>query len=245
MPEPTASGKLTDFLNLGSARFVVTGLAPDFSSANLAIVAGSLEQTVQQQLALGAQMPAFSQVDLLSRKTITREQLLSKAKSSAGVVFVFGDLAPPSGRFNRMMGPMGRPDNTILPLPPGEVVEQLGIELTPKPVVVLVTRQISIDFLYEELRNILPDYLVLTDYADPLRTTFRLPQNGPGGWYGPPPFAQKDEPSLRQLFNLPPNTLSIVAFDREGKVTYVKADAASTFLPSVAEARAILAKSTK
>jgi hypothetical protein len=105
--------------------------------------------------------------------------------------------------------------------------------------VVFVTRQIGLDYLYGELRNKTPEYLVLTDYADPLRTTFRPPQPNPGGWYGPS-YPGAREPSLRQLFNLPERTLSIAAFDGAGKVVYVKADAAAEFLPSISEARGAL-----
>jgi hypothetical protein len=120
------------------------------------------------------------------------------------------------------------------------VTNQLGVELKSKPVVVLVTRQIGIDFLYDDLRDQVPDYQILADYTDPLRTIFRLPQYGPGGWYGPPYPDGQDQPSLRQLFNLPANTLAIVAFDRRGKVVYVKTDAANSFLPSLSEARSAL-----
>jgi hypothetical protein len=238
LPERTATGIVNDFLTLGAARFVVTEIAPDFSSATLAVVAGSLEQTLKQQLQLGAQMPPFSQVELVTRKTCTREELLERAKNAGGVVFVFGDLAPTGGRFGPPYSPpYGGAASSVLPMPAAEVVEQLGLERKSKPVVVFVTRQISIEFLYQDLRNKTPDYLVLTDYADPLRTNFRVPQS-PGGFYGPS-YPAGHEPSLRQLFNLP-ERLGIAAFDRTGKVVYVKAEAGSEFLPSVAEARAAL-----
>ncbi len=234
LPERTAAAKLTDFLTLGAARFVVTGMAPDFSQASLAIVAGSLEETLKQQLQLGAQMPPFSQVDLVSRKSVTREEVLGKAKGGAPVFFVFGDLPVPRSQFGPSY-PIGG-GTASLPLPPAEIADQLGLELSPKPVVVFVTRQIGIDFLYGDLRNKTPDYFVLADFADPLRTTFRAPQAGPG--YYPAPYPGSREPSLRQLFNLPERTLSIAAFDGSGKVVYVKADAANEFLPAIAEARA-------
>jgi len=238
LPERTASGKLTDFLTLGAARFVVTEVAPDFSSATLAVVAGSLEQTLKQQLQLGAQMPPFSQVELVTRKACTREELLERAKNAGGVVFVFGDLAPTGGRYGQPYAPsFGGMASSVLPMPAAEVAEQLGLERKLKPVVVFVTRQISIEFLYQDLRNKTPDYLVLTDYTDPLRTNFRVPQT-PGGYYGPS-YPGGQESSLRQLFNLP-ERLGIAAFDRTGKVVYVKADAGSEFLPSLAEARAAL-----
>ena len=86
LPERSASGKVTDFLTLGAARFVVTGMAPDFSQATIAVVAGSLEQTLKENLQLGAQMPAFSQVDLVTRKAVTREEVLGRAKNAAPVV---------------------------------------------------------------------------------------------------------------------------------------------------------------
>ncbi len=240
LPERTASGKVTDFLTLGTARFVVTELASDFASATLAIVAGSLEETLKQQLQLGAELPPFSQVELVSRRTCTREQLLERARNAGGVVFIFGDLASTGGRSGPPYYPpsYGGPATSVLPMPAGEIVEQLELERKSKPVVVFVTRQISIEFLYQELRNKTPDYLVLTDYADPLRTSFRLPQ-GPGGYYGPSYPGAANEPSLRQLFNLP-ERLAIAAFDRSGKVIYVKADAGSEFLRSIAEARTAL-----
>ena len=239
LPEHSASGRVSDFLTLGSTRLAVTALAPDFSSASVAVVAGSLEETVKEQLQLGAQMPAFSQVELVERRTVTREDVLTKSRTASGVVFVFGDL-PTSGR--TPYEPMYRPgQNSILALGPGEVAEQLGTQLQPKPLVVFVTRQIGLNFLYEDLRNKTPDYLVLSDFVDPLRTTFRVPQMGPGGWYGPPMMGGQ-EPSLRQLFNLPGNTVSLAAFDSQGKVLYVKANASSGFLPALAEARAALEK---
>jgi hypothetical protein len=246
LPEHAAFGKITDFLTLGAARFVITDLAPDFSSATLALVEGSLERTLKQQLEIGSRMPPFSQVDLATRHSVTREEVLTKARSASGVVFVFGDLAPAGGRFGaRMLPPPGRGQTTALPLPPGEVVEQLGVELRPKPLVVLVTRQIGLDFLYEDLRNKTPDYVLLTDFADPLQTTFRPPQSNPGGWYGPQYPVRSEEPSLRQLFNLPTQTLSIVVFDQQGKVLYVKADAGSAFLPSLVEARSVVVSGQK
>jgi hypothetical protein len=244
LPDRAVSGKITEFLTLGAARFVMTALAPDFSSATLALVSGSLEQTLDQQLQLGAQMPTFAQLDLLNRRTITREGLLHEARTSAGVVFVFGEIVPAKNRF----GPGYSPPyggNTTLPLPPGGVTKQLGVELKSKPIVVLVTRQIDIDFLYDDLRDQTPDYQILADYTDPLRTNFRLPQYTPGGWYGPTYPVSQDQPSLRQLFILPANTLAIVAFDRKGKVVYVKADAASSFLQSLAEARSALVAQAK
>lgn len=242
LPDRTASGKVTDFLTLGAGRFVVTEMAPDFSAASLAVVAGSLEQTIKQQLQLGAQMPPFSQVELVSRKATTREDLLARAKTAGGVVFIFGDLAAPGPRYGGgYMPPSAGGGTMALPLPTAEVAEQVGLELQPKPLVVFVTRQISIEFLYQDLRNKTPDFLILTDYADPLRTTFRVPQNT-GGYYGPS-YPMGQEPSLRQLFNLP-DRLAIAAFDGTGKVVYVKADAGSSFLASVAEARTAL-KGTK
>jgi hypothetical protein len=238
LPDRTASGKVTDFLTLGAGRFVVTEMASDFSSASVAVVAGSLEQTIKQQLQLGAQMPPFSQVELVSRKATTREDLLNRAKTAGGIVFIFGDLASAGPRYGGgYMPPSVGGGNMTLPLPTAEVAEQLGLESQPKPLVVFVTRQISIEFLYQDLRNKTPDYLILTDYADPLRTTFRVPQNT-GGYYGPS-YPMGHEPSLRQLFNLP-DRLAIAAFDGTGKVVYVKADVGSSFLPSVAEARTAL-----
>ncbi len=237
LPEHTASGKISDFLTLGAARFAVTGVTPDFASATLALMSGSLEQTMKQQLQLGSQLPAFAQVDLITRKTVTQTDVLAKAKGSAGVVFVFGDLEPAGGR-GSYPSPYRMPGSTALPLPAADVVEQLAVQMQPKPIVVIVTRAIGLDFLYSDLRNKLPEYFVLADYADPLRTMFR--QSGGPGWYGGPPFTSGQEPSLRQLFNLPANTLAIVAFDQQGKVRYVKADAAASFLPSLAEARAAL-----
>jgi hypothetical protein len=130
---------------------------------------------------------------------------------------------------------------SVLPLPAVEVAQQLGLEMQPKPLVVFVTRQIGLDFLYGELRNKTPDYFILSDFADPLRTTFRPPQPNPGGWYSPP-YSGAREPSLRQMFNLPERTLSIAAFDAAGKVVYVKADATAEFLPSLAEARRAMKK---
>ena len=238
LPDRTASGKITDFLTLGAGRFVVTEMSPDFSSASLAVVAGSLEQTIKQQLQLGAQMPPFSQVELVSRKATTREDVLTRAKTAGGVVFIFGDLASPGPRYGGgYMPPSVGGGNMNLPLPTAEVAEQLGLGLKRKPLVVFVTRQISIEFLYQDLRNKTPEYLILTDFADPLRTTFRVPQNT-GGFYGPSyPIGQ--EPSLRQLFNLS-DRLAIAAFDGAGKVVYVKADSGSSFLLSVAEARTAL-----
>ncbi len=233
LPERSASGKVTDFLTLGSARFAITGMAPDFSEATAAVVAGSLRETLKEQLQVGAQMPPFSQVDLVTRKSVTREDLLGKAKAGAPVIFVFGDLPAPRNPYGP---PVAFGAGGALPMPPGEVADQLGLELQPKPLVVLVTRQISIEFLYGDLRNKTPDYLVLSDFADPLRTSFRVPQSGPGGWY-PPGYPGARDPSLRQLFNLPERTLSIAAFDSNGKVLYVKADAGSEFLQSIAEAR--------
>ena len=178
LPEHTASGKASDFLTLGSARFVVTAIEQDFSSATLAVVAGSLAETLKQHLQLGTQMPAFSQVDLITRKTVTREDLLATSRRSAPTVFIFGDLAasgfrPPYGP------PMGPGAGPVLPLPVAEASEQLGLELEPKPVVAFVTRQVGLDFLYGELRIKKPGYFDLCDFADPLRTTFRLPQMNP------------------------------------------------------------------
>jgi hypothetical protein len=238
LPDRTAAGKITDFLTLGAGRFVVSELAPDFSSANLALVAGSLEQTIKQQLQLGTQMPPFSQVELVSRKATTREEVLTRAKTAGGVVFIFGDLPSPGPRYGGgyMPSSVGG-GNMNLPLPTTEVAEQFGLGLQRKPLVVFVTRQISIEFLYQDLRNKTPDYLILTDYADPLRTSFRVPQNV-GGYYGPS-YPMGQDPSLRQLFNLS-DRLAIVAFDSTGKVVYVKADAGSSFLSSVAEARTAL-----
>jgi len=240
LPEHSASGKVTDILTLGSARFIVTAIEPDFSKATLAVVAGSLEETLKQQLQVGTQMPPFSQVELITRKTVTREDLLAMSKRAAPIVFVFGDLAPSGGRSPYGPGP-GPGMSPTLPLPVADVAEQLALELEPKPLVVFVTRQIGLDFLYAELRNKTPGYLVLTDFADPLRTTFRSPQMNPGGWYGPP-YAGAREPALRQLFNLPERTLSMAAFTAAGKVAYVKADVGAEFLSSLADVRGALKK---
>jgi hypothetical protein len=128
LPEHNAAGKLTDILTLGAACFIVTALEPDFASTTIAIVAGSLEESMKQQLEAGAQMPPFAQVDLVTRESVTREEVLDRAQDNAGVVFVFGDLAMDGGRYgNRMMPPTyGRVETATLPLPAGEILEQLG-----------------------------------------------------------------------------------------------------------------------
>ena len=240
LPDRSGSGKVSDFLTLGAARFVVTDLAPDFSSATVAVVAGSLEQTLKQQLQMGAEMPPFSQLELVTRKTVTRDDVLALTKKAGGVIFIFGDLPAPGPRSGPYMSsPAG---SGGLPLPAAEIAEQLAPKPDSKPLLVFVTRQISIEFLYQDLRNKTPDYLVLTDFTDPLRTTFRVPQN-PGYWGGSP-YPMSHEPSLRQLFNLP-DRIALAAFDSNGKVTYVKSDAAAQFLPSLAEARASLKGSKK
>ena len=239
LPEHSALGKVTDFLTLGSARFVVTALEPDFSKITLAVVAGSLEKTIKEQLQVGAQMPLFSQVDLVSRRVVTREDLMATSKRSP-IIFIFGDLVSLLSR-NPYGPPPGSGTASNLPLPTPEIAKQLGLEMQSKPVVVFVTRQIGLDFLYGDLRNQTPDYFILSDFADPLKTTFRTPQQGPGGWYGPQ-YSAAREPSLRQLFNLPERTVSVAAFDSSGKVVYVKADAASEFLTSLAEARGAFKK---
>jgi len=240
LPDRTASGKITDYLSLESARFMVTDLASDFSVVAVAVTTDSLEETLKRQLQLGAQMPAFSQVDLVTRKTITREELLARAKNSAGIIFVFGDLQSSAGPspgvyIPPMHGGMG------LPLPTAEVAEQAGLDQA-KPLLVLITRQIGMEYLYQELRNKTPDYLVLSDYTDPLRTAFRTSQSG---WYGPGgPYQNSHSPSLRQLFNLP-DKLAVVAFDSSGKVVFVNADASGRFLPAFADARAALEDAPK
>lgn len=235
LPERTANGELKDLLTLGTARFVVTGLAPDFSSINLAIVTSSLEETLKQQLQLGQQMPAFAQVDLLTRATVTKESLLKDAAGGPGIVMVFGNLPLPA------MPNYGNPQmqRTLLPVPPAEVASLLGADMPTKPVVVIVTREVSIELLYSTLRNTTPPYTLLTDFVDPLRTTFRQPQNMGGGFYGGWSSIPSDA-TLRQLLNLPADTTSVAAFDATGKVVYVKADASEGFLSALAEARETL-----
>lgn len=235
LPERTASGELKDLMTLGTARFVVTGLAPDFSSINLAIVASSLEETLKQQIQLGQQMPAFAQVDLLTRTTLTKESLLGQAAGGPGIVMVFGNLPVP-GTPNFGNIPMQR---TLLPVPPAEVASLLGADMPTKPVVVVVTREVSIEMLYSTLRNTTPPYTLLTDFVDPLRTTFRQPQNM-GGYYGGGWSSASPDATLRQLLNLPADTTSVAAFDPTGKVVYVRADASEGFLTALAEAREAL-----
>jgi hypothetical protein len=234
LPEQTAAGSVMDYLTLGNARFIVTDVAEDFSRISLALIAGNLQASIERQLELGTSMPPFSQVDLVQRASITREKLLARAEGSAPIVFVFGELAPATGR--PPYAPSGGPGmSSVLPLPVVDVVEQLELELNPKPVIVFVTRQIGLEFLYGELRNKTPSYLVLSDFADPMRTMFRAPQPHHGGWYGP--SYGSPELSLRQTFNMPEGKLSIAAFDSAGKVVYVDTDAAGNFLGSIAEAR--------
>lgn len=235
LPERTATGKLDDLLTLGPARFVVTGLAPDFSSISLAIVASSLEETLKQQLQLGQQMPAFAQVDLLTRATVTKESLLEKAAGAPGIVMVFGNIPTPTNpNF-----PMAQQEIS-LPVPPAEVAELLGAGLATKPVVVIVTREVSIEMLYSTLRNTTPPYVLLTDFVDPLRTSFRQPPNSGTAWYGGAWANNQSDASLRQLFNLPADTTAVVAFDSTGKVVFVQADANDGFLAALADAREAL-----
>jgi hypothetical protein len=243
LPERSANANIGDFLTLGAARFVVTAVEPDFSQATLAVVAGSLAETLKQQLQLGAEMPPFSQVDLAARKTVTRESLLALAEQSSPIIFVFGDLQSSASR-NPYSPPTGMGMSPPLPLPAPDIAEQLRLELEPKPLILFVTRQIGLDFLYGELRNKIPEYFILTDFADPVRTSFVAPQPYPGMSYRPQ-YPGSREPSLRQLFNLPEGRLSVVAFTPSGKVVYVKADAASDFLQTLAEARDTVKKQLK
>ncbi len=222
---------------------MVTAVEPDFSQATLAVVAGSLAETLKQQLQLGAEMPPFSQVDLAARKTVTRESLLALAEQSSPIIFVFGDLQSSASR-NPYSPPSGMGMTPPLPLPAPDIAEQLRLELEPKPLILFVTRQIGLDFLYGELRNKTPEYFILTDFADPVRTSFVSPQPYPGMTYRPQYPGARD-PSLRQLFNLPEGKVSIAAFTPAGKVVYVKADAASDFLQSLAEARDAVKKQQK
>lgn len=245
LPDHIASGTARDLITLGSARIAVVSMASDFSSVTLAVVAGSLKETFQESVAVGADMPPFSQVDLVNRRTVTREDVLATARTNSGVVFIFGDLAPAGGRYNsRYVPPNVNRDSATLPLPVSEIAGQLAISTDPPPLLVIVTRQIGIDFLYGDLRNKTPDYLLITDYVDPLQTSFQLTQPGSPPFYRPRD-SNPQEPSLRQVFDLPDKALPIVAVDNSGKVVYVRVDAQNTFLASLAEARAAIAAKTQ
>jgi hypothetical protein len=227
-PERVAASAAGDFLTLGTARFIVSEIASDFSTATVAVLAGNLDQIAKDQTEMVSTLPPFSQIELLTRASITRETLLERAKTASGIVIIFGDI----GGVSRNNGPMGAA-NILLPLPPTDIATQLQVDPKRKPVVVFVTRQLTGEFLYQDLRNKTPDFLVLTDYSDPLKTALRSSQY-PGGYYSSNYGIQ--DVTLRQLFNLP-ERLNIAAFDRNGKVAYVKSDATKDFLVSLAEAR--------
>lgn len=221
LPDRSASGKPTDILTLGGARLAATEMAADFSSITLAVLDGSLEEDAAQQLALGAEMPNFSQIDLLARKPVTRADVLEQAREEGtATVFVFGDFRVDPRNYMPPQQTTG-----YLPVGADQITSLLLAEVPQKPAVYFVVREISMeDYFGKYAADELPYHLV-ADYTDPLRTTFRMPPSpygGYGGFSGGNPSGDASM-TLRQLFNLPEGTCSLVAFDASGKVIHVMA----------------------
>ncbi|MCC6547691.1 hypothetical protein IT570_11045 [Candidatus Sumerlaeota bacterium] len=219
LPERNASGTATDTLTLGPARMAITELAGDRSSVKLALLDGTLKSIVDQQLSVGTTMPNFSQVNLLTRRFMSRADVLKEARDANTVaVFVFGDVrqTPP--------GWGGMQTTGLLPVGIDQIARIISAEVVPPPQIYWVVREVEMgDYFGKYAAEDLP-YTLVADFTDPVKTSFRGVQQN-YGYYGGYSGEDASSTTLRQLFNLPARTCSLVAFDDAGQVIYSLANA--------------------
>lgn len=225
VPVLSGAGRIGDLVTLGSATVTVGGIAQDFSSVSLLQVSNTLDQAAKG-LQLGSRMPSFSQVELFERKTVSWRDVLDEARRTGYVVMVFGDLADSN---QQQWGYGGRPSE--LPLDRRSIVETVSAALANAPKVIFVTRQIALKELYEEQRNQRPGYWVLSDFANPLSTSFSMPNRGGGYMPYNPPSGEGN--TLRALLSLPGDMVSVLVFDADGKLVYLRTVAGPNALPAL------------
>lgn len=238
VPARQASGKLSDTLTLGGMRLAVEEVAADLSAIRFAVVHGDVEQTIVRQEEAVSALPALAQVELFDRRMLSSSDLLSSAAESGWLVLVFGEFRQEEtgGERGMVIVRPGQP-TSVLSMAPQAVLQILvqGTGTGRPPATAFVVRGIDLSLLYSDYLNGRPDFLVLSDYADPMRVQFRSPTPYGGGYYPPGPHSASRS-TLRQILGLPDDRVSVVLFDAAGKAHYVKPDAGENLQGALLEA---------
>lgn len=239
LPTRQAAGKLGDVLDAGPGKLVVEKVAADYSEIVLAVVHGSLQTIEKSEVQLVSNLPSLAQVDLLNRRLVTGDDLLSAAKANdSQLVLIFGDFKPEATPYYH-----GDPTQQgWISLSAQGVLDLLTRETGRPPVVAFAVRQVALQSLYDEWLGRPAPFLLLSDFADPLQVTFRAPARSDG--YYPPPMPMMGRGpagSLRRLLGLPEGKVSVVAFDVTGKLRYAKPDVGDNLRGILVETGKVLA----
>jgi hypothetical protein len=181
----------------------------------------------------------MAQVELFTRRLVTGDDLLATASKSAGVLMIFGDFKedPMPGFF-----PGNQGKSATLQMSESGILETIRSSTagSQMPQVVFVARQLALRKLYEEYLSKQPPFMVLSDYSDALKTSFRGPRTGGPEYYSYPGQDSTQKSTLRDSMGLPEGRVSVILLDRSGKVVYSKTDAGDDLRTPLVEACRLL-----
>lgn len=217
-----------DLATVRECRVALEKVAADGSSAVLAVLSGNIDTRPERELRTGSRMPAFARVDLMARRLVTFEEL---AAGKRRVLLVFGEF-PVSGPQHFY----GGISSDRLPIDPEMLMEALGPAASGKCTVAFAVKSVAMSDLYQRWLGKEPPFRILSDAANPLDTTFAVPNSG--GWFGG--YGGGDRGYLRDQLALPAGSVSLVLVGPKGDVEFVNADAGATLSADLQSVRGIL-----
>lgn len=238
----SCNGVISDVLMLGSAKIVVEKIASDSSQLVLALLDGTLEQPLlpTQKIVMaevGKPFPAFARVELVKRHLLTLDNLKKEAGDGGYVVLIFAD-------FKRESSPYfgGRPYIRNLSLDEKMISDMLKKDCEKPIILAFVCQQVSISDIYEKWLGRDLDFLVLSDFSNPLFTL---------GSTGMPPGmmmmrnSPQTEETLRGSLKFDNEKIITVLIDGSGNTVYLNTDAGKELAGSLVQINNLMREDKK
>ena len=236
------NGKISDAIKLGAGDLVVEKIASDGSELVLAHLSGELVQEVKKEqiLVIGQPFPAFTRVELVKRQLLTLEDLTKQAGDAGYIVLIFGNLKAP---FNMPPG-YPRPQMSSLDLDEKIICDILRKNCNKPIIVGFVCQQLSLSNLYENWLGRDPDFLVFSDFSNPLNVQFTS-----GGMerymHGPMPNPNEKGETLRGQLRFDVSKTAAVLIDASGKLVYLNTDAGGELAACLEKINSLIAEGKK
>lgn len=195
-------------------KVVVESLMSDLSSARVAVVEGDPANLLKTPMEIGKPLPAFARVDLLNRRIVTRETLLSGLPDKAHLFLILGEFPTSANPYQGQ-----QPTPAALPIHEATITQLLRTS-SPDAVVVLVVEAIPISKLYGEYIENSPPFMVLSSWSNPERIQISNARTQQFGGMGPQGDGD-NAVTLRRAFGIYGQTPLIVAVGKDGNIADV------------------------
>jgi len=225
----SASSKITDIFDIRGAKLAVEKVTSDCSQLVLAVLHGDLNQSSEQlnKLILNKPVPNFARVELVQRKLVTLKDLKAQAGTEGHIVMLFGEFKenlPPGMMPGRMPSYMPMSE---LALDETAVSKILRQDIVKPLVIVFVCQSLQFGDLYEKWLDRNPEFLIISDFGNPMNTRFQIPFRG-----GPMPYYNErtiTKETLREFFGIAENKVAVLLINGQGDLLYMNKDAGQQF----------------